>query len=681
MGIKKEFLKRSVEAIMKIDPSLDEEKVSSIVASKIKMDLKDPVVDLENDIKGIRESVKLTDFCNWIDKKKPIISGNATFYVQPEELESPTRIMLRDKKKGRSLVKKEMFKALAAGDDDKYRSLDLDQKNKKVIMNAEYGGSGAPTAAFYNKYTPSATTLMAQAIITTLAAFFEGILGDNQKFFHINEMFDWFNHIKKNDIDDFISIPSREEAVKRLKLKFITYNISHDVILNSYIANCSDKELAHIFYANNLKELFRRNDKISKILKNILVTLPLYEVTQDGTVPDQFKDRFKSDKEYNQWVVEEMFMNPYAPPECIKKDIDKLTDYFMKYCYVDYLTPDSIIKLNNHTRNTVLLVDTDSNVINSNIFVEFVLDELLSFVYESFGRKKIYNDIICVNILAHILQEAVSRLLEYYGIMHNINEESRVELSMKNEFMFRRLFLMLEKKRYVSSIVRKEGNILLPFKTDIKGVDFIKAEVTDEVTARFTKILEDRILFPENLQLKELNKDLKEFIKEIDLDLRNGGTRFLKPKSYKPEEAYKQVEGKTIAWRLPVFRAVSIWNLLYPDQKIYSMDRVKLIKLIVTKKEDMDIIKEKFSEEYNKVMSMVFYSNNLEIAKAGMKIIAIPNTLKEIPAWIIPLIDYENIVSDVLNSFRSILKAFKIEQPEIKTPNGKAKLLTGLISI
>lgn len=111
------------------------------------------------------------------------------------------------------------------------------------------------------------------------------------------------------------------------------------------------------------------------------------------------------------------------------------------------------------------------------------------------------------------------------------------------------------------------------------------------------------------------------------------------------------------------------------------MDRVKLIKLIVTKKEDMDIIKEKFSEEYNRVMSMVFYSNNLEIAKAGMKVIAIPNTLKEIPAWIIPLIDYENIVSDVLNSFRSILKAFKIEQPEIKTPNGKAKLLTGLISI
>ena len=31
---------------------------------------------------------------------------------------------------------------------DEYAMLDLDQANKKVIMNAEYGGSGAPTAAF-----------------------------------------------------------------------------------------------------------------------------------------------------------------------------------------------------------------------------------------------------------------------------------------------------------------------------------------------------------------------------------------------------------------------------------------------------------------------------------------------------------------------------------------------------
>ena len=351
----------------------------------------------------------------------------------------------------------------------------------------------------------------------------------------------------------------------------------------------------------------------------------------------------------------------------------------MKYCYVEYLTPDSIIKLNNHMRNTVLLVDTDSNVINSNIFVQFVLDEL--FQTETFGRERIYNDIICINILAYMLQQGVSSILEYYSKRHNINEESRVELSMKNEFMFRRLFLMDKKKRYICSIVLKEGNILIPFKTDIKGMDFIKAGVTDEVTERFTKILEDRVLFPEELQLKELNRDLKDFIKEIYSDLREGGTRFLKPQSYKPEEAYKQEGGVNFAWRLPVFRAVNVWNLLYPDKKVYSLDRVKIIKLIVTKKEDLDIIKEEHKEDYEKIINLIFKSNNPEIVKAGMKVIAIPNNLKKIPSWILPLIDYENIVSDVLNSFRSILNAFRIEQPEVKTPNGKAKLLTGLISI
>ena len=679
MGIKKTYLERSVDIIMKIDPSLDKEKVTSIVASQLKMTLKDPSVYLENDIKKMKEVIKITEFCNWLDKKKPIISGNGTFYVQPEVLESPTRIMLRTMKRGRNSIKKEMFKALIQGDSDLYTRLNLDQGNKKVIMNAEYGGSGARSAAFYNKYTPSATTLMAQAIITTLAAFFEGILGDNQKFFHINELFDWLTHISTEKVDEWISVPSSEEVKRRIKLKFFQFNLDYNESIDAYIDHCSENELIHIFYANNMKELFRRNKKISSLLKDILINLPLYQVAQDGIIPAEFKDKFSSDKEYNQWVSSEMFMNPYSPPVFIKDKIDKLTKYFMKYCYVEYLTPDSIIKLNNHMRNTVLLVDTDSNVINSNIFVQFVLDEL--FQTETFGRERIYNDIICINILAYMLQQGVSSILEYYSKRHNINEESRVELSMKNEFMFRRLFLMDKKKRYICSIVLKEGNILIPFKTDIKGMDFIKAGVTDEVTERFTKILEDRVLFPEELQLKELNRDLKDFIKEIYSDLREGGTRFLKPQSYKPEEAYKQEGGVNFAWRLPVFRAVNVWNLLYPDKKVYSLDRVKIIKLIVTKKEDLDIIKEEHKEDYEKIINLIFKSNNPEIVKAGMKVIAIPNNLKEIPSWILPLIDYENIVSDVLNSFRSILNAFRIEQPEVKTPNGKAKLLTGLISI
>ena len=70
-------------------------------------------------------------------------------------------------------------------------------------------------------------------------------------------------------------------------------------------------------------------------------------------------------------MAHEMFLDPYNPPDNIKDYRDELINLCKDFIYVEYLTPDSIIKLNNHKRNTVLLVDTDSNIINADIFVSF----------------------------------------------------------------------------------------------------------------------------------------------------------------------------------------------------------------------------------------------------------------------------------------------------------------------
>ena len=149
---------RYVESIMTGDPSLDKKEVTQMVNSILKEYLLDPTIIMDNNVTGDNGVITLTKLCSWIDKEKPVISGNATFYCQPTVLKSPTSSMLKSMKKGRSSVKKEMFKALNAGDKDLYAMLDLQQQNLKVIMNAEYGGSGTPTAAFYTKYSPAATT-------------------------------------------------------------------------------------------------------------------------------------------------------------------------------------------------------------------------------------------------------------------------------------------------------------------------------------------------------------------------------------------------------------------------------------------------------------------------------------------------------------------------------------------
>ena len=124
-----------------------------------------------------------------------------------------------------------------------------------------------------------------------------------------------------------------------------------------------------------------------------------------------------------------------------------------------------------------------------------------------------------------------------------------------------------------------------------------------------------------------------------------------------------------------------IWNLLYPDKQINSLDRVSIVKLTVTSVNDMEKIKDQFPREYNDVVTKVFMSNDPNINKAGLKVICIPNTVYQIPDWIIPLIDYDVIISDVISSFKSVLDSLKLEGMEFKTPNGKANLVSCLISL
>ena len=686
------YLQEATKTITRIlqmeDPSISEKDVQSAVESIMKSTMKDPTIEMDNNVTGAHGTITLSQLCGWLEHESPVVSGNATFYCQPSVMASPTSKMLRDLKQGRKAVKRQMFQYKPGSDE--YEALDLDQGNKKVIMNAEYGGSGTPTAAFYTKYSPAATTLLAQSIITTMAAFFEGYVGDNQKFFSVDECFDWMNKVIQKDekIPKWINIPSAMETAHRIKMHFYQANPSDFPAIDAYVESCTDKQRTYLFYANNFKDLIRRHPKIQNWLRDVMVSLPNLEAAIKE-VPEPYKDQFvNSDndpvEQYNKWMSKQMFLNPYEIPETIKKPMDEFIAIMTQFVYAEYITPDSIVKLNNHKRNTVLLVDTDSNIINANIFVTFVLDEI--FRGETFGRNRMYNDMILVNVLSATLAISVAKLLDYYGRCHHMDKDARAELAMKNEFMFRRLFLMKTKKRYAASIVLREGNIIVPFKAEIKGMDFIKAGVSDDVSERFKKLLCDYILYSDDLELHALMNELKQFEREILEDLRAGGTRYLKQQQYKAEGGYSKIrdsDGNTTsgAWRLPVFKGSAVWNELYPNNKINSLDRVCIVKLIVSKPQDLDVIKDDFPQEYAMVLDKIFNNPNPELRNVGLKYICVPNTLECLPRWLLPLIDYDLIISDVISSFRSVLESLNIEDVSFKTPGGNASVVSCLISL
>ena len=685
MSIKAEYITRMTDVLCRMNPDSKKNDIESFVESVYREKLKNVPVYLDNNVTGETGETKLTGICKFIRTEKPVVSGNATFYQQPSVLRSPTSNMLRYLKKERKAVKKQMFNYEPSSYE--YKRLDLSQKNLKVIMNAEYGGSGTKTSAFYTKYSPAATTLMAQSIITTMAALFESYIGDRQIFFHINECMDWMEHIvqqcKEKKLLKWIKIPSRENVLRRIRKHFHMFNIEDNDILDRYLSHCSDKERVFIYYANNMKEFLQDHPKVHSSIAQILSTLPNYEASE-REVPKEFQGQFAKASQYNRWVADQIFMNPYNVPDIIRKDMEYLRDTIYEYCFVEYLTPDSIQKLNNHKRNTVLLVDTDSNVINSNIFVSFVLDEL--YPNESFGKSRLYNDMICVNMLAFIIDKPVKAILDYYGRCRNMNEAARAELTMKNEFLFRILFLMEKKKRYAASIALREGNVMIPFKLEIKGMDFIKAGVTSTVKEKFENILRKNILYTDNIDLHGMMRDLREFEKEIFHDLREGNPSYLKMSSYKSEDAYKKKMDKhgkmsSIAWQLPVFRGVCVWNELHPNDRIYSLDRVFIIKSIVQKEEDLEVLRQTYPDMYDLIKKQIFQNPDVRIRNGGMKVICIPQNMDKIPEWILPIIDYNITISDIMASFGSIIDTLGIDKIKVNTPNGKAEVISSLIAI
>ena len=683
MGVLQETIQRILESLYAMDPSLRDhaEKVENVVKSMVKGQLTDPSVIMDNNVVGANRTISLTELCSYMDTEQPVVAGNATFYAQPSELRSPTSNMLSSLKRNRKATKKKMFSYPPTSDE--YMLLDLDQMNQKVIMNADYGGSGTKTAAFYTPYNPPATTLLAQSIITTMAALFESFLGNNQKFYSLQEFFDWARVVRqKSKLEDWVHHPTAYEVKQRIHDHFIEPNPNDFRCVDLYIDHLNSEELAWMYYANNLNQFIADHVKPQNLLSAILTKLPKMEAAEKE-VPPEWREKFQSVSDYNKFMSKEMFLDPYSPPPCIQEEMTAFVEMMTKYIYVEYLTPDSIVRLNNHKRNTVLLVDTDSNIINADLFVNFVTTKI--FPGQSFGRQPMYNDMILVNVIAATLDRSVANTLDFYGRCHNMDEASRAELTMKNEFMFRRLFLMEVKKRYAASIVLREGNINVPFKAEIKGMDFIKAGIAPEVESRFKDILCKHILFSDTLELHEVMAEIKSFEREIYETTKSGDSKYLKQAQYKPLSSYATKinangEKVSMGWSNQVFRGSFIWSELNPEQKINVLDQVKIVKLNVSKPSDLDVIKEDYPEMYQRILDVVYINGSPEIKRQGIKTICIPVNLT-IPEWMRPLINYDMIISDIISSFRSILDALHLQEVTYKTATGKASTTSCMISL
>ena len=197
-----EYIEQTVDVYMRMYPDSNETQVRQLVTKKIEESLVDIPCTLHNDTYHEYVDTTVLDTFNWLSIRKPIISGNGTFFKQHKEYTAPTIKVLETWLTKRKKLKKIMF-SFPKGSID-YNNYNTGQNNQKVICNAEYGEAGSKLSTSYSVYLPASTTGSAKNLTTTLICLLELFVSNDDGYIimkDINEMMDFIFNVL-NDTEE-----------------------------------------------------------------------------------------------------------------------------------------------------------------------------------------------------------------------------------------------------------------------------------------------------------------------------------------------------------------------------------------------------------------------------------------------------------------------------------------------
>ena len=528
-----------------------------------------------------------------------------------------------------------------------------------------------------------ATTNSAQVVISTTMNMFESFVADNYNFIDLNEFFDWAHCIFSNykDPDDFIRFVSKEELFDRLSNKLIKCKDIDLIILREFIDNLTDDERKVFYYKNNLIEFIDDYPNIQDLYKKIFENVVNHEYSDFDKLKDNgsLPNKVSTEKDWEKYVNKEYFMDPNSVPDSIKEYIVKLTDYFVQYIYSPYLAFDRVYRLKNFKRKVVTVIDTDSNILALDTFVNYTLDNILTNDGNCYGRNRLHNVFITVNTITYAITEVVSKILALHAKSINIPEEFRPNLNMKNEFMFTKLVIAKTKKRYLSKVMLREGNLMKKPKIDIKGFDFVKATTSAEAES-FFKMLIDKYIMGDDIDTKAILNELNQYSRKIENLIRNGDVTYLPNTTAKPLSAYKNPNSTQAVL------ACTAWNLLYPNKILDVPSKPKLLKLKIFSESDIESMRYKYPREYEIIKEKIFhdstgmfitYDKKGNVKIKGLTAICIP-AAEKIPECLIDYIDYSTMINNIIAPFKSVIEILGIKTQSVGK-NTKSEAITNII--
>lgn len=624
------YLNSIFEMYMQTHPNANPDKVKQHIQDLTDQHFKDIPCNLHNNLTDERVDTTVCNVFDWIDQRQPIISGNATFFKQHEEQLAPIVVMLETLQKERKSVKKEMYKYDKKSVE--YALLNTEQGSIKVIMNADYGGSGTTLSAFYSCYIPPATTGSARVMTTTLICCLEMLSGNKNKWAKIqtiNGLYDFINIVLTDTeeralINDVYSV---DEVVAQLMSFVQQYTIGDINVLKMYIATLTNEQRTKLMLAFNVKLV------LTKYVANEVADVMKY---------------LKSHKlDLNNITEETLKISGFGleiPPE-IKAPVEVINKLVADNCCYPFILNDNEVRAAEMERLIVCVTDTDSLMVH---FAHY-LDEFQAHV-PNFRDSCLIATALGMRLFVETI---IPRMVVYLTRGCNIKDKYYSDkFVFKNEFGFLAMAL-IAKKMYASSMFVQEGNPRDIHDIAVSGLSFKKRDSAEFLEPVMVNLYDKYVLTNDHVRpdgiLDEYDALRHKILGELDQH-----TGYYQVQSIKDVSAYSA--DKVLPEQM---RGALVWNAVMPDEQLLPMDRVIVVRL------SFDLMR-KYASSNPKIAEVLRLSLINNEKEKYDPFICLPENYKELPDWIRPIIDKEGTTDRLLTPCKQLLSLFDIMVAETR---------------
>jgi hypothetical protein len=569
------------------------------------------------------------------------LSGYATLFTDSSHADNIALQALKFLLDARSQYKKEMVKNEKGS--DKYVYYNTLQKDYKILANSYYGICSLTISPFFNPYVQNSITLTGQDIITTSISTMEAFLSNSNVFQDMDDLYEFAANVEAEKpaepILGWLSSPvSPHEFESYIRSRFEDASAIDDAALSAFCANLSDESRSRMYYKNRISEFCA-----TACMRNLI------SIFASGHATD---------------------------PEALSEKINKTV---CDYCLYDAILDDKFRRSLKQRRKSVLVVDTDSNF----LYLGPQVKALMAISGSSGDDAKL----AVTNMVIGIITEALRRIYWTLTSALAVPDDHKPIINMKNEFVYSRIMLTRNKKNYAGWLMYELGKPIPgddpDTHLDVKGLAIRKSTVARELRGRFQNLLVSDILLPERISVRQVMKDFDSIGSTVRESLRSGKLEYATPKTLQTFSNYKNPE------RIDQLRGAIMWNDLEPENTIVPPESVSVLPLIPKGNKDcpqMLALKESNPKKYSIIVRRAYSvpplskKQLIDISSFGFDVLSVPKSQDSIPDYILPLIDYETLVTKAMANGNILLESLGIYCADITKPGSKINYKSNIVT-